>query len=82
MTGIQAFQSLKDGHKVRRKIWTPDCYVTAVEVDGEYAITPTGTQIFIYDVRYSGIFILEQMLEDGEQWEVFTPCTSDSSLVE
>jgi hypothetical protein len=82
MTGIEAFQSLKDGNKVRRKIWTPDCYVTAEEYEGEYEITPVGTQIFIYDVRYLGVFVLEQMLEDGDQWEVFTPCTSDSSDVE
>ena len=34
MTGIEAFQSLKDGNKVRRKIWTPDCYVTAEEYEG------------------------------------------------
>lgn len=82
MTGVEAFQSLKDGHKVRRKIWTPDCYVTAVEEYGEYEITPTGTSIFIHDVRYLGVFILEQMLEDGDQWEIFTPCTSDSTAVE
>jgi hypothetical protein len=82
MTGIEAFQSLKDGNKVRRKIWTADCYVTAEEYEGEYEITPVGTQIFIYDVRYLGVFVLEQMLEDGDQWEVFTPCTSDSSGVE
>lgn len=82
MTGVQAFQSLKDGHKVRRKIWTKDCYITAENYDGEYEITPTGTQIFIHDVRYLGVFILEQLLEDGDQWELFEPCTSDSDTVE
>jgi hypothetical protein len=82
MTGLEAFQSLKDGKKVRRKIWTPDCYVTAEEYEGEYEITPVGTEIFIYDVRYLGVFILEQLLEDGDQWELYVPCTSDSSDVE
>jgi hypothetical protein len=83
MTGLEAFQSLKDGKQVRRKIWTPDCYVTAESDDNdEYEIRAEGTNIFIHDVRYFGIFVLEQLLEDGDQWELYVPCTSDSDAVD
>lgn len=69
--GITAMQLLKDGQNIRRIMWTKDCYVRATNFEGEYTIHAVGTPRFEMDIEVFSNMLIEQMLEDGDQWETY-----------
>lgn len=70
MTGPQALEAFRNGHKVRCVRWTPECCIKAVwNPDAAvYDILAAGTDTFLRDVTEDGLWILSDLV-DGE-WEV------------
>lgn len=69
--GFIAMHLLKSGQNIRRVMWTKDCYVRAINVEGEFTIHAVGTPRFEMDIEVLPNMLIEQMLEDGNQWETY-----------
>lgn len=70
MTGPQALEAFKNGHKIRCTRWTAGCFIKANwNPDGMvYDIIAAGTDIFVQDVEQDGLWILSDLI-DGD-WEI------------
>lgn len=68
--GFVAMHLLKAGRMIRRVMWTKNCFVyMKTTEDGERIIAAHGTPTFVGDFDEFPNMLLEQMLEDGDQWE-------------
>ena len=69
--GQAAFDALRNGMQIRRVMWTAGCSVVAVDDDGEFTIIPNGpSERFKRDVNEFPNMLIEQLLEEGKQWEI------------
>jgi hypothetical protein len=63
---------LRMGSPIRRVMWTADCYIQAMDDDGmDFQVYAVGTDRFKQDIAEFPNMVLEQMLEEGDQWEVW-----------
>jgi hypothetical protein len=63
---------LRMGAPIRRVIWTADCYIQAMDDDGvDFQVYAVGTDRFKQDIAEFPNMVLEQMIEEGDQWEVW-----------
>lgn len=69
--GVTAMRLLRAGQNIRRGMWTKGCYVKAVKDEGEYAIHAVGNPRFEMDFEMFPNLLIEQLLEDGNQWETY-----------